>query len=443
MTDPDQVADALRIINAEQEKKDSRRRERGPRAVAPASPRAEGSRAPDSAGPALSGAAPTGAALLDDLVAWFGRFIAVTIPADLCLLALWAVHTHLVNELYTTPRLLIDSIMEGSGKTTVLDHLHRLCVHPVQAASISSPALLPRLLESGMRTILVDEAHRALRPDKPGVEDLLGIVNTGYRRGATRPVLVSTKGGGWAANEMPTFAPVAMAGNNPNLPADTASRQIRVLLMPDIDGTVEDSDWEFIADDAAALKDRIVAWTDEIRDGIKGLDVALPKGCIGRCKEKWRPLARVAAAAGGDWPVTVNRLIEADMAEEQALREAGLKTLPPGMVVMKDLYEVWPDGQNFVPTKQLLSKLITHNPEYWGLGNPYGKPLSETRLGRMITQAAKVTSERPDTHGPRGYRRDQFKSTWLRLGIGRGEPGSPGYPGEPGADISGLSEISG
>ena len=41
-----------------------------------------------------------------------------------------------------------------------------------------------------------------------------------------------------------------MAGNNPNLPADTASRQIRVLLMPDIDGTVEDSDWEYIEDAA-------------------------------------------------------------------------------------------------------------------------------------------------------------------------------------------------
>ena len=142
--------------------------------------------------------------------------------------------------------------MEGSGKSTVIDHLNRLCVHPVQAATISSPALIPRLLEYGMRTILIDEAHRALRPDKPGVEDLFGIVNTGYRHGATRPVLVPTKGGGWDANEMPTFAPVAMAGNNPNLPADTASRQIRVLLMPDIDGTVEDSDWELIEDDVKA-----------------------------------------------------------------------------------------------------------------------------------------------------------------------------------------------
>jgi hypothetical protein len=386
-----------------------------------------------------------GAALLDELVGWWDRFIAVTSRDDLYLLALWVVHTHLVVECYTTPRLLVDSVMEGSGKTTVLDHLHRLCANPVQAASISSPALIPRLLERGMRTILIDEVHRALRPDKPGVEDLIGIINTGYRRGATRPVLVPGKGGGWDASEMTTFAPVAMAGNNPNLPADTASRQIRILLVPDIDGTVEDSDWEHIADDAAALKDRIACWADVVRDNVKGMEVRLPARCIGRSKERWRPLARVAAAAGGRWPATIHRLIESDMEQEEAEREAGLKKLPPGMVVMHDLHAVWPRGQDFVPTAELAAKLINHNVEYWGAGSPYGKPLTETRLGRLINDATKTTSARPGGRGPRGYSRSVLELAWHRLGIGRIGPGAPGEPGEPGAEqpqITGLSEIT-
>lgn len=134
-----------------------------------------------------------GAALLDDLTAWFGRFIAVTNPDDLYLLALWSVHTYLPKELWTTPRLLIDSIMPSSGKTTVLDHLHRLCRSSVQAASLTSPALIPRLLEAKPRTILLDEVDRNLRPDRPGVEDLIGILNSGYRSGATRPVLVQKR----------------------------------------------------------------------------------------------------------------------------------------------------------------------------------------------------------------------------------------------------------
>src|SRR5271165_3944637 len=97
---------------------------------------------------------PDGAELLDDIAAWYGRFIRVTDPDDLCILSLWTVHTHLVVELYTTPRLQVDSVIFGSGKTTVLDHLNRLCLNPVQAASLSSPALIPRMLETKIRTIL-------------------------------------------------------------------------------------------------------------------------------------------------------------------------------------------------------------------------------------------------------------------------------------------------
>ena len=370
----------------------------------------------------------------------------MTNPDDLNLLALWPPHTYLVNELYTTPRLLIDSIMEGSGKTTVIDHLNRLCVHPVQAATIASPALIPRLLERGMRTILIDEVHRALRHDRPGVEELIGIINTGYRVGATRPVLVPTKGGGWDAAEMSTFAPLVMAGNNPNLPADTISRQIRVLLMPDLDGTVEDSDWEYIEPDAKELKVRIADWADSVRDSIRGIDPDLPAGCIGRCKEKWRPLARVASAAGGDWPAIVRGLIEADLEQDAAEREAGLKKLPAGMVAMKDLHAVWPKDEPFMPTRQLVTKLINHNPEYWGPGSPYGKPLTDTRLGLLIGQATKVTSSRPGGSGPRGYLRVPLEPVWHRLGIGRKQPGGPGEPGEPGAErpsTTGSTDLTG
>ena len=54
------------------------------------------------------------------------------------------------------------------------------------------------------------------------------MFNAGYRVGATRPVLVQTNNN-WDTKEMPTFAPVAMAGYSPKLPEDTVSRSIRIL----------------------------------------------------------------------------------------------------------------------------------------------------------------------------------------------------------------------
>lgn len=372
-----------------------------------------------------------GAQILDEIEQHLHRYICTTDDADLSILTLWAASTWVATELYTSPRLLIDSIMPGSGKTTVLDHLQRLCCRSVQAASISSPALLPRILEHGIRTILIDEVDRSLSPNKPGVEDLLGILNSGYRRGATRPVLVPGKGGEWKVNEMPTFAPVAMAGNSPRLPDDTRSRSIRILLMPDLHGTVEESDWELIEDDVFALQDRLVAWAELIRPTLAGQVVDVPDQCKGRNKEKWKPLKRIAAAAGGHWPGVADELIRRDLAQQEAEADAGLKAQPPGMAMMHDLAKVWPDDEPFLATEILVAKLVARNPDMWGLASAYGKQLTARRMGQLVSQASKVTSSRPGGRGPRGYLREHLAPVWHRLGI---QPGASGYSGASGAD---------
>jgi hypothetical protein len=156
------------------------------------------------------------------------------------------------------------------------------------------------MLDVEMRTILIDEADRSLNPDKEGIADLLAILNSGYKRGGNRPVLVPGSGGQWEVKEMPTFAPVAIAGNNPNLPDDTRSRIIRVLLLPDSSGEVEESNWEAIEDEATQLHDQLAAWADQVRDQVRTERPGLPDGIIGRFREKRGPLKRVAVVAGGD-----------------------------------------------------------------------------------------------------------------------------------------------
>ncbi|WP_435595176.1 DUF3631 domain-containing protein [Tsukamurella tyrosinosolvens] len=388
-----------------------------------------------------------GAAVLDSIEAHLGRYICTTDDADLSVMTLWAASTWLAELLYTSPRLLIDSIMPGSGKTTVLDHLQRLCCRPVQAASISSPALLPRILEHGIRTILIDEVDRSLSPNKPGVEDLLGILNSGYRRGASRPVLVPGKGGEWKVSEMPTFAPVAMAGNSPRLPDDTRSRSIRILLMPDLHGAVEESDWELIEESVGELSDRLAAWAESIAPTLTGGETSLPENCKGRNREKWKPLKRIADAAGGHWPEVADELIRRDLAQQEAENEAGLRAEPPGMAIMRDLAAVWPSDTEFIETKDLVAKVIGKNAEMWGPDCAYGKALTAQRLGRLVSQAAKVTSVRPHTQRPRGYLRSQLEPVWHRLAIKPDNSGSTGYPDtDTGARVSGYPrqpELSG
>jgi hypothetical protein len=81
----------------------------------------------------------------------------------------------------------------------------------------------------------------------------------GYKRGGTRPVLFPVKGGGWHVKEMPTYSPGGIAGNSTRPPEDTVSRTIRVLLMLDLEGRVEESDWELIDQDARDRGERLAA----------------------------------------------------------------------------------------------------------------------------------------------------------------------------------------
>lgn len=324
---------------------------------------------------------------LNRIRAWLQRFICPMDRRDLDLLALWIVHTYLVDETYTTPRLLIESPVPESGKTTVLEHAERLCQHPLQMATVSSPAMLTRALEKGMRTILIDEADRSLNPDKPGIDDLIAVLNSGYKKGATRPVLVPAKGGGWDIAEMPTFAPVAMAGNQPKLPDDTLSRTIRMLIMPDHEGTVEDSDWELIEPEAKALANDLASWADQVRDQVRNEPrPLLPEGAKARTKERWLPLKRVAVAAGDPWPGVVDQLVEFDLERMQLEKAEGIVNEKPHVTLLRHITEVWAKSETFHSTDDLISLLVARFPSSWGPSDKYPKGLTAQRLGRMLVR---------------------------------------------------------
>lgn len=406
----------------------------------------------DHSGSGFSGAVATGSpvppvttgfseGVLDRVRTWFGRYVCTVQDTDLDVLTLWAAHTHFTSVIYTTPRLVVDSPVPGSGKTTCLEHMSRLCLRPLQAASLSSPAMLARLLDKEPRTILIDEADRNLDPKRPGVEDLLAVINAGYKQGATRPVLVPGAKGEWNVAEMSTFSPLAMAGNHANLPDDTTSRTIRVLLLPDLDGRVEESDWEQIEIDAADLAESLSQWATQVSDIVRTARPELPAGCIGRAKERWNPLRRVAEAAGGRWPAACDELIRRDMEEAEMNREDGLSVTPPAVTLLRDIAAVWTEGESFVPTRQLVPDLIRHNPGMWGEGSNYGHALTVQRLGRMLARGYKVNSERPGGAGPRGYSWDSLARAWRRMGVTppSNEPAVTGGTGEPAATNEGAA----
>jgi hypothetical protein len=342
---------------------------------------------------------------------------------DLTLIILWVLHTRVFTQLATTPRLLISSILPGAGKSTVLDWIGHLAGNSTNMSAVSSAALLARLADTG-KTLLIDEADRSLRKDNPLTADFLAIVNSGYKKGGTRPTLEPVKGGGWEPAELKTWCPVAFAGNNPDLPDDTRSRCVSVFLYPSDD--MLDTDWELLEQDprykmALSLID---AWAGSAQVGTRP---TLDSRIRGRMKEKWLPLARVAQTlddlhddgATFSWLHTVQRLALTDLDQQVEDAEMGLVNASPHVAILKDIARLWaqswPDDE-YKASSELCNALALADSDKWGAGSSFGKPITPKRLATMLKKTGVDATRLPD-HSKRGYAFTAFKRAWESMHV--------------------------
>lgn len=364
---------------------------------------------------------------------WLKRYIHVQDERDLDILALWIFASHVAKELYTSPRLLIDSPLPGSGKTTLLEHISKLAKDPVQIASISSPALLARLTANGIRTLLLDEIDRSLDPKRPGVNDLIAILNSGYKVGGTRPVNVAN-GKDWDIVEMPTFAPVAMAGNTPLLPDDTRTRCLVIRLLPDNSGQAQESDWEELDIWALQLKEQIVAAAESVRELVAGIKPSLPKGCVNRFREKWKPLKRISVLVGKDWEERVDSYILNDIETIKEQSENGDSRISLQHQLLKDLWDVFEGERKFKSTESIIWALIKLNPDSWSDTGYGGKAITPKRLSILLNGKFGLLSQRVD--GVRGYTSTQFVKLWQGFSIGTlKQPAEPAETAKPAGEV--------
>lgn len=152
-------------------------------------------------------------------------------------------------------------------------------------------------------------------------------------------------------------------------------------------------------------------------------------------RERWNPLKRIAAVAGNEWSERVDHLILRDIESALQQTENGDLQLSVNLQLVKDLFGVFGAEPGFIPTVQLVAKLIRHNPDQWSISSFYGKNLTPQRFGQILARAYGLNSVRIGDSA-RGYHSDQFKRIWQQLGISPLEPTEPTEPTEPpGGDL--------
>ena len=100
-------------------------------------------------------------------------------------------------------------------------------------------------------------------------------------------------------------------------------------------------------------------------------------------------------------------------------REDGMVRERPAVLLLKHLHECWPTGEAFLPTATLIASLAASYPQDWGMGSPFGRPLTSQRLGRMLATSYGINSTRLDRVGPRGYTWAALLPVWRRMGMVR------------------------
>jgi hypothetical protein len=153
-----------------------------------------------------------GARVLNDVRDFLARFVAFPSDDALTATTLWAAHTHALEAFDCTPRIAFLSPEPGSGKTRALEILELLVLRPLLTVNVT-PAYLFRKVadEAGPPTLLYDEIDTVFGPKAKDNEDIRGMLNAGYRRGATAGRCV-LKGKTVDVEELPAFAAVALPG---------------------------------------------------------------------------------------------------------------------------------------------------------------------------------------------------------------------------------------
>lgn len=319
-----------------------------------------------------------GSAVLDDVTAFLNRF--VVFPNEHCAptVALWFAHTHAAHRFYITPRLILDSAEPGSGKTRVLE-VAALLVNSPESTISTTPAALFRLVSASRITILFDEVD-AVFSAKGGNEDLRGLLNAGYKQGAT-----VTRCAGDAKSmkveRFPVFAPVALGGIAGNMPATITTRAVTIHMRRRRSNQVVEQFRQRTAErDARPIRTALAAWIASVADQVADAIPGLPAGVVDRSAEVWEPLVAIADAAGGEWPERARA----------ACAHFVLKSTQPvtnGIRLLADLRTIY-DRHNAtrLATRALLADLTELEDAPWGDLDGRGKQLDGRRLATELAR---------------------------------------------------------
>jgi hypothetical protein len=318
---------------------------------------------------------------------------------------LWIAHTHALKAAEATPYLAVTSAEKRSGKTRPREVLELLVHEDLPAANISDAALF-RAIEKLTPTLLLDEADAVFKARER--EDLRGMLNAGYRRGA-----VAYRMGG--ANKttleaFPVFCAKAFFGIGDFLPDTLVDRAIPIRLQRRTsDEPVERFRRREAESAGHTLRGRLAKTLEPQLDELQRARPHLPDELDDRAEDSWEPLFAIADLADRDWPnrarTAALTLFNPDQREDESMTAR----------LLADIHTVFAaNGHDAFKTGDLLEQLyaIEESP----CGDWYGKTISAHGLSKLLRpHRIKTMPVRVEGEVVHGYKASQFADAFHRV----------------------------
>jgi putative DNA primase/helicase len=345
-----------------------------------------------------------GAAVLTEVADVFRRYVALP-PGAAEAVALWCAHAHVFEVFQCSPRLNISSPEKGCGKTTLRDVVSLLVPRAILAENLTVSVLF-RLVDKFRPVILADEYDRWLKDN----EELLGLLNSGHRRGgkAYRCVGDSHDVRGFNA-----YAPAVLCGIGV-LPTTLHDRSIHVRLQRAKMGEIQQRFDSRLTGLEQELCRKLARWCADNFRQLETADPELPYGVFNRLADNWRPLFAVAKVAADDWP----RRCQAAFLKLTRPDDAEAETI--GTALLLDIQKIFDEREiDRILSRDLVQALCEMGDRPW-FEMHRGKPINERWLARKLGPF-NIHPKTLRTVGDRGkgYEKGDFEEVFERYTSGQ------------------------
>jgi putative DNA primase/helicase len=312
--------------------------------------------------------------IMHDIVSTLKRYVVFSDPDDAVLVGFWCLGTYFMQIWNLWPRLLIQAPEFQCGKSVLLGLVEALSFRGMIASQATS-AGITRVISHYKPTLCLDEADTWVRQDKK----LNGILNSGHsRRSAYVLIAQQGKTADEAVSVLHVWTAIALAGIGQQKDTLT-SRSIVINLRRKMAGESVEDYSEGVFDDLRDTRRRILRWSEDNAHSVHACKVTLPDGGGDRQRDNFRPLFRLAATLGGEWPERLEKIFQQI---NQRSEDIGVSASVSLLRDLMGLFRVAGDPPS-MGTRRLITLLCAIEEAGWGNWKN-NKPITTSHLAELL-----------------------------------------------------------